>query len=108
MVRVPLTPPDPTRYHARRRPPPRRADENSSPGGSNPMRRERWIAVLLIAGAVSIGALAGCGQKAQEKDDEDIMAGAPTPTTTATTDTSAKPGAVSMALGEQVVQTNCV
>lgn len=70
------------------------------------MRRERWIAVLLIAGAVSIGTLAGCGQKAQEKDDEDIMAGAPT--TTATTDSAAKPGEVSMALGEQVVQTNCV
>ena len=71
------------------------------------MRRERWIAVLLIAGAVSIGALAGCGQKAQDKDDEDIMAGAPQ--TAATTDTAgAKPGQVSMALGEQVVQTNCV
>ena len=69
------------------------------------MRRERWIAVLLIAGAVSIGALAGCGQKAQDKDDEDIMAGAPT--TTATTDT-AKAGEVSMAVGEQVVQANCV
>ena len=70
------------------------------------MRRERWIAVLLIAGAVSIGAMAGCGQKAENKDDEDIMAGAPT--TTATTDSAAKPGEVSMALGEQVVQTNCV
>ena len=71
------------------------------------MRRERWIAVLLIAGAVSIGALAGCGQKAKDKDEEDIMAGAPA-TTTAPSDSSAKPGEVSMALGEQVVQANCV
>ena len=73
------------------------------------MRRERWIAVLLIAGAVSIGALAGCGQKAEDKDDEDIMAGAPA-TTSAPADTSAgaASGEPSLAMGEEIVSTKCV
>ena len=70
------------------------------------MRRERWIAVLLIAGAVSFGSLAGCGGPKAEKEDEDIMAGA-TSTTTAT-DSAANPNEVSLAAGEQIVQTNCV
>lgn len=72
------------------------------------MRRERWIAVLLIAGAVSVGALAGCGQKAENKDDEDIMAGSSTTTTTTASDSSAKPGEVSLAMGEQIVTEKCV
>ena len=74
------------------------------------MRRERWIAILLIAGAVSIGALAGCGQKAEDKDDEDIMAGAPT-TTSAPAGDSAAGGAAgepSLAMGEEIVQSKCV
>ena len=71
------------------------------------MRRERWIAVLLIAGAVSFGTLVGCGGPKAEKEDEDVMAGA-TSTTTTATDSSAKPGEVSLAMGEQVVSEKCV
>jgi len=71
------------------------------------MRRERWIAVLLIAGAVSFGAMVGCGGPKAEKEDEDVMAGAKS-TTTAASDSSAKPGEVSMAMGEQIVQEKCV
>jgi mono/diheme cytochrome c family protein len=70
------------------------------------MSRTRWFAVLLIAGAFTIGAMAGCGQKKEKVDDDDIMAGAPAATTTDTS--AAKAGEVSMALGEQVVTTNCV
>jgi mono/diheme cytochrome c family protein len=74
------------------------------------MRRERWIAILLIAGAVSIGALAGCGKKAENKDADDIMTGAPT-TSAPAGDTAAAGGAAgapSLAMGEQVVQEKCV
>ena len=72
------------------------------------MRRERWIAILLIAGAVSMGALAGCGQKAQDKDDEDIMAGAKTTTSAPAGDSAGASGEPSMAMGEEVVQGKCV
>jgi cytochrome c5 len=73
------------------------------------MRRERWIAILLIAGAVSIGALAGCGQKAKDTEDDDIMAGSSTSTTTpAAGDSAAAGGAPSMAMGEQIVNEKCV
>jgi len=73
------------------------------------MRRERWIAILLIAGAVSISALAGCGQKTEDKDDEDIMAGAPK--TSAPAGDSAAGGATgepSLAMGEDIVSNKCV
>ena len=71
------------------------------------MHRNRWIAVLLIAGSVSVGALVGCGGPKAEKEDEDIMAGSSTTTTTAA-DSSAKPGEVSLAMGEQIVSEKCV
>jgi len=73
------------------------------------MHRTRWIAVLLIAGAVTLGALAGCGQKAKDSDDDDIMAGQSTSSST-TTDSAAAGGggAPSMAMGEQVVTEKCV
>ena len=37
------------------------------------MHRTRWIAVLLIASAVSFGALVGCGGPKAEKEDEDVI-----------------------------------
>ena len=78
------------------------------------MRSERWIAAVLIAGAVGLGVLAGCGQK---------QGGGETSTATSTTTTETTPpassgtdstaagassGEVSMALGEQVVKERCV
>lgn len=79
------------------------------------MRRERWIATSLVAAAVWIGVLSGCGAK---KGDE-AATGASTSGTTAATpapaaDSSAKSGAaattgeVSMALGEKIVTDRCV
>ncbi|MEP7028716.1 MAG: c-type cytochrome [Candidatus Eisenbacteria bacterium] len=72
------------------------------------MRRERWIAAVMIAGAVWMGVMAGCGQK---------QGGGETSTTTSTTETttatsggtdSMAAGEVSMALGEQIVKERCI
>ncbi len=77
------------------------------------MRRERWIATSLVAAAVWIGVLSGCGAK---KGNE-TSAGGTTPATTSApaADTSAAAGGaaattgeVSMALGEKVVTERCV
>src|SRR5690349_17372742 len=74
------------------------------------MRRERWIATALVAVAVGIAALSGCGSKQPANEATNNTA---TPTTTATTDTAATAGGaasgeVSMALGEQIVKDRCV
>ena len=74
------------------------------------MRRERWIAVTLVAGAVWIGVLGGCGGKKEGTDTTTTNTTETTPAPAA--DTTAAPaagtGEVSLAIGEQVVQTNCV
>jgi mono/diheme cytochrome c family protein len=75
------------------------------------MRRERWIAAALVAGAVGMGVLAGCGQK--QGTDTSTTTTTTTETTPAPstgTDSTAAPaaGEVSMALGEQVVKERCV
>ena len=76
------------------------------------MRRERWIAAAVIAGAVWMGVLAGCGQK--QGGGESTTTTTTTETTTPTssgTDSAAVPaaaGEVSMAVGEQVVKERCV
>ena len=74
------------------------------------MRRERWIAAALIAGAVGMGVLAGCGQKQQGSETTTTTTTETTPATSAGSDSAAAPaaGEVSMALGEQVVKERCV
>lgn len=70
------------------------------------MRRERWIAVSLVAGAVWLGVLGGCGKK----DETTTTTTETTENTTPGTDTTAAPvaGEVSLAVGEQVVRERCV
>ena len=74
------------------------------------MRKERWMATALVASAVWIGMLAGCGEK---KTDTDVTVTTETTTTPAPVDTAAAPatgapGEVSMAVGERVVKERCV
>jgi mono/diheme cytochrome c family protein len=76
------------------------------------MRRERWIAAALIAGAVWMGVLAGCGSKKEgtETSTSTTTTTETTPAPSTGTDSTAAPaaGEVSMALGEQVVKERCV
>ena len=69
------------------------------------MRLQRWIAATLIAGAVGIGVLGGCGKKTDTTTTT-------TRDTTSMVDTSAAPapvnGEVSLAVGERVVKERCV
>jgi cytochrome c5 len=78
------------------------------------MRRERWIATSLVAAAVWIGVLSGCGAK---KGDQAATGGTTSGTTTATPapaesgaagGAAATTGEVSMALGEKIVTDRCV
>lgn len=70
------------------------------------MRKERWMATALVASAVWIGTLAGCGEK---KTDTDVTVTTETTTTPAPVDTAAAPaGAVSLAEGERVVKERCI
>jgi cytochrome c5 len=77
------------------------------------MRRERWIATALVATAVWIGVLSGCGSK-QGGNESASSNATPPPAATTTTDTTASAGGaastgeVSMALGEQTVKEKCV
>lgn len=70
------------------------------------MRRERWIAVTLVAGAVWLGVLGGCGKK----DETTTTTTETTENNTPAADTMAAPGAgeVSLAVGEQVVKERCI
>ena len=73
------------------------------------MRRERWIAVTLIAGAAWIAVLGGCGKKEGAEtttNTETSTSSTPAPAT----DTTAAPatGEVSLALGEKIVKERCV
>ena len=74
------------------------------------MRKERWIATALVASAVWIGTLAGCGgNKAEEGSSTTTETSETTPP--AATDTSAgaaASGEVSLAMGEKVVKERCV
>ena len=75
------------------------------------MRKERWMATALVASAVWIGVLAGCGGN-QSNEGSSTTAGTPADTPAAT-DTSAAPaggatGEVSLAEGERVVKERCV
>ena len=78
------------------------------------MRKERWMATALVASAVWIGVLAGCGGGNQSNDGSSTTANSETPAETpAATDTSAAPaggaaGEVSLAEGERVVKERCV
>ena len=81
------------------------------------MRRERWIATSLVAAAVWIGVLSGCGAK-QGANETTTNGATTTTTTTATTTTpaadsaatggTAVSGEISMALGEKTVTDRCV
>lgn len=69
------------------------------------MRKERWMATALVASAVWIGVLAGCGEK-KETDVTVTTDSLPTP---APVDTGAAPaGEVSLAVGERVVKERCI
>lgn len=70
------------------------------------MRRERWIAVSLVAGAVWLGVLGGCGKK----DETTTTTTETTENNTPAADTMAAPvaGEVSLAVGEQVVKERCI
>jgi mono/diheme cytochrome c family protein len=72
------------------------------------MRRERWIAVTLIAGAVWIGVLGGCGKKegAETTNTETSTSSTPAPATDTTA--AGATGEVSLALGEQIVKERCI
>ena len=75
------------------------------------MRRERWIAVTLLAGGVWMGVLAGCGGKKEgETTTTTTTETSSTETPPAGTDTTAAPatGEVSLAAGEAVVKERCV
>ena len=68
------------------------------------MRKERFLATALVASAVWIGVLAGCGGGNKEPE-------TPETTTGAAVDTGAAGGAageVSLAVGERIVQERCV
>ncbi len=75
------------------------------------MRKERWIAAVLVASALGFGTLSGCG--GGEKAPETAATGGettPAPETPAATDTTATAGAageISMAVGERVVKERC-
>jgi mono/diheme cytochrome c family protein len=71
------------------------------------MRRERWIATTLIAGAVWIGVLGGCGKKeGSETTTTTETSSTPAPATDTTA--AAATGEVSLALGEQIVKERCI
>lgn len=68
------------------------------------MRKERWMATALVASAVWIGTLAGCGNKGEDVEVTTETTPAPAPA-----DTGAAPaGEVSLAVGEKVVAERCV
>jgi mono/diheme cytochrome c family protein len=69
------------------------------------MRYQRLAAALLTAGALGVGVLAGCGQKADDTNGAgDDTLGSSTPVV----DTLGTGGAVSLAVGERVYQERCV
>jgi mono/diheme cytochrome c family protein len=76
------------------------------------MRKERWMAAGLVAGAVWIGVLAGCGgNKAEEGTSSTAGTEATTPAPAADSAATPAPGAsgeVSLARGEVVVKERCV
>ena len=74
------------------------------------MRRERWIATGLVAAAVWIGALSGCGKKANESANTAAPTTTPTESTAtaSSSDTSGGGGPVSLAMGDQIVKERCV
>src|SRR5882672_7133702 len=91
-----------------------RAPERPIPRRLLSMRRERWIATSLVAAAVWIGVMSGCGAK---QGGETSTGGTTPPTTTAAPaadsgaaagGAAATTGEVSMALGEKVVKERCV
>jgi len=72
------------------------------------MRKERWLATALVASAVWVGVLAGCGGN---NANEGSSTTAESETAPAPTDTSAMAGGatgeVSLAVGEQVIKERC-
>jgi mono/diheme cytochrome c family protein len=75
------------------------------------MRKERWMAMALVAGAVWIGTLAGCGGGGSTDEGSSTTAGSdstPAPSGTGTTPAGGATGEVSLAVGEKVVQERCV
>lgn len=73
------------------------------------MRKERWIATALVASAVWIGTLAGCGGAKDAEHGTDTTAGSGESTPPPATDTPAAPaaGEISLAVGERVVKERC-
>ena len=77
------------------------------------MRKERWIATALVASAVWVGVLAGCGggNKTEEtagSTTESTPAGGETATNNeTTTPATGAAGEISMAVGERVVKERC-
>ena len=77
------------------------------------MRRERWIATALVATAVCIGVLNGCGSKQGGNQSASTTETTP-PAATTTADSAATAGGgattgeVTLALGEQIVKDRCV
>jgi mono/diheme cytochrome c family protein len=73
------------------------------------MRKERWMAMALVAGAVWIGVLAGCGGNKTDEGSSTTANGDSTPVVATPADTAGgATGEISLAVGERVVQTNCV
>jgi len=74
------------------------------------MRKERWMAMALVAGAVWIGVLAGCGGNKTDEGSSTTANGDSTPVVATPADTGAAgaTGEISLAEGERVVQANCV
>jgi cytochrome c5 len=75
------------------------------------MRKERWIATALVASAVWIGTLAGCGGGNDASHEAETTSGSgettPDAGTTPGSETTAAAGDVSMELGERVVKERC-
>jgi cytochrome c5 len=69
------------------------------------MRKERWIATGLVASAIWIGTLAGCG--GGDKAPETAQTPAETPAVTPDPAASSPAGEVSLAVGERVVKERC-
>lgn len=73
------------------------------------MRRERLVAAAMVAGAVWLGVLAGCGGGGNQGGDtsNETSTPAPTPAPVESAAGGAPAGEVSLALGQKVVKERC-
>ncbi|MGH7725769.1 MAG: c-type cytochrome [Candidatus Eiseniibacteriota bacterium] len=76
------------------------------------MRSQRWVAAIVVAGAVGVAGLVGCGGGGNQGGESSTSSTSETTTPAPAPDTSAAPagatGEVSLAVGQKIVAEKCV